>query len=114
MVGSIKQIEVNMRREPLWITKIRNTITDLERWLKNIKYDKEQYELMTEFINNSRLEQESIEIQQKLMTQYDKYKTRQFDKEIKNLEESLIKWNKKYKEAIVKYRKWQINKDFEE
>lgn len=103
-----------MRREPLWITKIRNTITDLERWLKNIKYDKEQYELMTEFINNGRLEQESIEIQQKLMTQYDKYKTRQFDKEIKNLEESLIKWNKKYKEAIVKYRKWQINKDFEE
>ena len=114
MVGSINQIEVNMRREPLWITKIRNTITDLERWLKNIKYDKEQYELMTEFINNGRLEQESIEIQQKLMTQYDKYKTRQFDKEIKNLEESLIKWNKKYKEAIVKYRKWQINKDFEE
>ena len=114
MVGIIKQIEVNMRREPLWITKIRNTITDLERWVKNIKYDKEQYELMTEFINNGRLEQESIEIQQKLMTQYDKYKTRQFDKEIKTLEDSLIKWNKKYKDAIVKYRKWQINKDFEE
>lgn len=99
--------------EPIWLSKIHNTITDLERWLKNIKYDKEQYELMTEFINAGRLELEPVEIQRKLMTQYDKYKTRQFDKEIKHLEEDLIKWQKKYKEGIVKYRKWQINKDFE-
>lgn len=100
-------------KEPIWLTKIHNTITNLERWINNLKRDKEQYDLITEFINNGRLELESVDIQNKLMTQYDKYKTHDYDKEINNLEESLIKWQKKYKDGIIKYKIWLINKDFE-
>lgn len=100
-------------REPIWITKIRNTINDIERWINNLKRDKEQYKLITEFIDSGRFEQISLTAQQQLMNQYDKYKTYDYDKAIKNLEDSLIKMNKKYKDAIIRYRKWQINKDFE-
>ena len=99
--------------EPIWLSKIHNTIINLERWVNNLKRDKVQYELITEFINEGRLQKESIYIQSKLMTQYDKYKTHDYDKEIKQLEEDLIKWQKKYKDGMIKYKIWLINKDFE-
>ena len=101
-----------INKEPIWISKIHNTIITLERWINNLKQDKEQYELITEFINAGRLEQEQIAIQQQIMTQYDKYKTHDYDKEITKLEDDLNKCRKKYKEAIVKYKIWRINNDF--
>lgn len=99
--------------EPIWLSKIHNTIINLEKWINNLKRDKEQYNLITEFINEGRLELVSNKVQQQLMTQYDKYKTHDYDKEIKHLEEDLINWQKKYKDAIIKYKIWLINKDFE-
>lgn len=99
--------------EPIWISKIHNTIINLEKWINDLKRDKEQYNLITEFINEGRLELVSNKVQQQLMTQYDKYKSHDYDKEIKHLEEDLIKWQKKYKEGIVKYKIWLINNDFE-
>ena len=101
-----------INKEPIWISKLHNTIITLERWINNLKQDKEQYELITEFINAGRLEQEQIAIQQQIMTQYDKYKTHDYDKEITKLEDDLNKCRKKYKEAIVKYKIWRINNDF--
>lgn len=100
-------------REPIWLSKIHNTIINLERWVNNLKRDREQYNLITEFINAGRLELESADIQSKLMTQYDKYKTHDYDKEIKHLEEDIIKWQKKYKDAVIKHKLWLINQDFE-
>lgn len=99
--------------EPLWLSKIHNTITNLERWVNNLKRDKEQYNLITEFINAGRLKRESFEMQRQIMSQYDKYKTHDYDKEIKHLEEDIIKWHKKYKDALIKHKIWLINKDFE-
>lgn len=99
--------------EPLWLSKIHNTIINLERWIDNLKRDKEQYNLITELINEGRLELVSNNVQQQLMTQYDKYNTHDYDKEIKHLEEGLIKWQKKYKDGMIKYKLWLINKDFE-
>lgn len=98
--------------EPIWLSKIHNTIINLEKWINNLKRDKEQYNLITEFINEGRLELESNKVQQQLMTQYDKYKTHDYDKEIKHLEEDIIKWQKKYKDALIKYKIWLINNDF--
>jgi len=102
----------NFNREPLWLTKIHNTIITLERWINNLKQDKEQYDLITEFINTGRLEQEPKALQQQILSQYDKYKTHDYDKEINHLEEDLNMWRKKYKEAQVKYKIWEIDKDF--
>lgn len=99
--------------EPIWLSKIHNTIINLEKWINDLKRDKEQYNLITEFINEGRLELVSNKVQQQLMTQYDKYKSHDYDKEIKHLEEDLIKLQKKYKEGIVKYKIWLINNDFE-
>lgn len=99
--------------KPIWLSKIHNTLINLERWIDNLKRDKEQYNLITEFINEGRLEILSIDVQRQLMTQYDKYKTHDYDKEIKHLEEDLIKCQKKYKDALIKYKIWLINKDFE-
>ena len=101
-----------INKEPIWISKIHNTIITLERWINNLKQDKEQYDLITQFINSGRLEQEPIAIQQQIMTQYDKYKTHEYDKEIGKLEEDLCNWRKKYKEALIKYQIWRINDDF--
>lgn len=101
-----------INKEPLWISKIHNTIITLERWINNLKQDKEQYEIITEFINTGRLEQEPLAIQQQIMTQYDKYKTHEYDKEIDKLERDLCNWKKKYKEAQIKYQIWRINNDF--
>lgn len=98
--------------EPIWLSKIHNTIINLEKWINNLKRDKEQYNLITEFINEGRLELVSNKVQQQLMTQYDKYKTHDYDKEIKHLEEDIIKWQKKYKDALIKYKIWLINNDF--
>lgn len=101
-------------REPIWLSKIHNSIINLERWIDNLKRDKEQYNLITEFINEGRFDElVPNEMKQKLMTQYDKYKTHDYDKEIKHLEEDLIKLQKKYKEGIVKYKIWLINNEFE-
>lgn len=101
-------------REPIWLSKIHNTIINLERWVNNLKRDKEQYNLITEIINDGRLDElVPNEMKQKLMTQYEKYKTHDYDKEINHLEEDLIKWHKKYKDAVIKHKLWLINKDFE-
>lgn len=99
--------------EPIWLSKIHNSIINLERWINNLKRDKEQYNLITELINEGRLELMSNKVKHQLMTQYDKYKTHDYDKEIKHLEEDLIKWQKKYKDALIKHKIWLINKDFE-
>lgn len=101
-------------REPIWLSKIHNTIINLERWMNNLKRDKEQYNLITEIINDGRLDElVPNEMKLKLMTQYDEYKTHDYDKEIKKLEDSLIKLQKKYKDAVIKHKLWLINKDFE-
>lgn len=103
---------VMINKEPIWISKIHNTIITLERWINNLKQDKEQYDLITEFINTGRLEQEPKALQQQILSQYDKYKTHDYYKEISKLEEDLCNWRKTYKEALVKYKIWEIDKDF--
>lgn len=100
------------KKEPTWLTKIHNSVMNLERWITNLKQDKEQYELITEFINTGRLEQEPKALQQQILSQYDRYKTHDYDKEINHLEEDLNKCRKKYKEALVKYKIWELDKDF--
>lgn len=102
----------NFNREPLWLTKIHNTVLNLERWINNLKQDKEQYDLITEFINTGRLEQEPEQIRQQILSQYEKYKTHDYDKEISKLEEDLNVWRTKYKVGLVKYKIWVIDKDF--
>ena len=81
--------------------------------LEMSSYCEPDFNVYDEFINEGRLELVSNKVKHQLMTQYDKYKTHDYDKEIKHLEEDLIKFQKKYKEGIVKYKIWLINKDFE-
>lgn len=103
----------NDKKEPTWMTKIHNSVLNLERWITNLKQDKEQYELITEYMNMGRLEEEPEPIRQQILSQYDRYKTHDYDTEIAKLEDDLSKCRKKYKEALVKYKIWELNKDFQ-
>lgn len=100
------------KKEPTWLTKIHNSVMNLERWINNLKQDKEQYDLITEYMNLGRLEDEPEGIRQQILSQYDRYKTHDYDKEITKLEDDLNKYRKKYKEALVRYKIWELDKDF--
>lgn len=102
-----------MNRLPAWLQKLENNVNLFKRILEENKNNIQQREYANEFIETDNYKNLTEEEKTMVDKSVAYLNSKDWNKEIQKAEEALIDCEKKYKNGLVSYKKWLLEKDFE-
>ena len=97
---------------PAWLQKLENNVNLFKRILEDNTTKKQQREYANEFIETDQYKQLSATEKEQVDKTVAYLNSKDWDKEIEKTEQALIDCEKKYKNGLVNYKKWLLEKDF--
>lgn len=97
---------------PSWLQKLENNVNLFKKILEDKKTKKTQYGYAMEFIETDNYKQLSSAEKEQIDKTVAFLCSKDWDKEIEKTEQALIDCEKKYKNGLVSYKKWLLEKDF--